>query len=333
MWLGDSWRRSLFALCEKQRRSVRLLLVISQQPNPSKSPGPGSASAASIGQINAHGMEYFCQLCVVPTSPALVAELAPADPASAEIREHIRGLLTDLIEKDTAGENTAGENAVSEIVLVGSQDPQWRTAHRGSFRAWGAPQVQLADGYFLAELVLRYLCVEWEHLISASYPSLVELLTSHRLTPETVVLLGIDGSTGLGPRAPLAELPAAPAADRWARALLDSGSAKTNASASVVDHDADAYYARDGEAEPAGRVSEKLPAFTERPSSQQLQGAGIREPALWLELASLHAAGALTQMKLRHADVSHGVARYIATGQIIGRTGKKGDEVCTDSLE
>lgn len=270
-------------------------------------------------------MEYFCQLCVVPTSPALVTELAPADTASAEIREHVRGLLTDLIEKAPAGENAAGENAVGEIVLVGSQDPQWRTAHRGSFRAWGAPQVQLADGYFLAELVLRYLCVEWEHLISASYPSLAELLTSHRLTPETVVLLGIDGSAGLGPRAPLA--------DRWARALLDSGSDKTRASASVVDHDADAHDTRDGEAEPAGRLSEKFLAFTEPPSSQQLQGAGIREPALWLELASLHAAGALTQMKLRHADVSHGVARYIATGQIIGRTGKKGDELCTDSLE
>lgn len=265
-------------------------------------------------------MQYLCQLCVVPTSPALVAELTPADSASAEIRERVRGLLTDLIEKDAAG-----ENSVSEIVLVGSQDPQWRTTHRGSFRAWGAPQVQLADGYFLAELVLRYLCVEWEHLISASYPSLAELLTSHRLTPETVVLLGIDGSAGLGPRAPLAELPAAPAADRWARALLDSGSAKTSASACAVKQDVTAHDAIDGQPEPAGRLSDMFPTFTEPASSQQLQGAGIWEPALWLELATLHAAGALTQMKLHHVDVSHGVARYIATGQIIARTGKKGD--------
>lgn len=245
-----------------------------------------------------------CQLCVVPTSPALVAELSPADAASSEIRDQVRQLLRERIE-------TTQPDAypVNEIVLVGSQAEGWRTEHRGSLRAWGATDVQLADGYYLAEIVLRYLCADFESLITASYASLDEL-HSHPVQPGTLVLLGIDGSAGLGPRAPLAELPDAPQADRWARWLL-------GACTELADAAAKPDYQLPGEQLPGEEGSKHAqPLLPAQPSHQQLHDAGIWEPELWLELAELNARGALTDMDLLHADTSHGVARYIATGNM-----------------
>lgn len=237
-----------------------------------------------------------CRICVVPTSPALVTELSPADTASAHILHAVRDILRQLVD-DCA----PGQQPVTEIVLLGSQAQDWRTEHRGSLRAWGANSIQLADGYYLAELVMRYLCGDYEPLISASYSSFAEL-ESHPVQPGTLVLLGIDGSAGLGPRAPLAELAHAPQADRWARWLLGDDESSTDAGSAP---------------------NTQLPAL---PRSQQLHDAGIWEPALWLELAQLNARGDLADMQLRHVDTSHGAARYIATGLLATRPASAGAE-------
>ncbi len=244
-----------------------------------------SAESAEITPAEKHADDLpICRstlafpLCIVPTSPALVAQLAPADTASGRIRHRVREILRMLV--DTTRESGT---PVTEIVLVGSQDPRWRTEHRGNFRAWGAPEIQLADGHYLAELVLRYLCNELEPLITASYGSLQEF-AAHQHELGTLVLMGIDGSAGLSQSAPLAELPTASHAHQWSQALL------------------------------GGNTSG--PGFATHPNSEQLSRAGVWEPELWLEIAQLKAAGGITSLHLHDLDTTHGVARYIATGLI-----------------
>ena len=85
------------------------------------------------------------QIVIVPASPALVRELAPAHAPSHE-------LATAAV-----GEVRRACAHASGIYLVGSRDARWRTAHTGSFRAWGAPDVTVGSGNFLPELVQRYL--------------------------------------------------------------------------------------------------------------------------------------------------------------------------------
>ena len=80
-------------------------------------------------------------VCVVPGSPALVAELAPRDEAGRGIVRTIRELTA---------------HDARDIHIVGSRDAQWRTERTGSLAAWGAPQITVGEGNYMAELVARY---------------------------------------------------------------------------------------------------------------------------------------------------------------------------------
>lgn len=173
------------------------------------------------------------QLLVMPGSPALVAALAPRDEAAQRLRALAR----------RSAEGYAG----MPIHLVGSRAERWFTAHGGSFRAWGAPQVRVSGGHHLPELVMR-------HVLGAE--ANVTQVRDRVGTPERGVLtvVAVDGSAGLTPRAPLSLLDGASRADQWCRDLL------------------------------AGRLEE---GEHPRDLSGWLRGAGVIEPELWCELAAL----------------------------------------------
>lgn len=131
----------------------------------------------------------------MPSSPALVRELAPAHRPSLEIVDVIRAAVDSL--------RPAG------IELVVSPDAKYRTEIAGSFSAWGAPQVTVLDGHDLAELVARYALGEHEHLVTE--------VRQHIGAPAGGVLTVVvaDGSAGLTTRAPLALVDGADEADSW----------------------------------------------------------------------------------------------------------------------
>ncbi|WP_087118259.1 hypothetical protein [Corynebacterium urinipleomorphum] len=120
---------------------------------------------------------------VVPGSPALVAELAPQDTPGHAMVCAVR----DLVAQDAR-----------PIHIVGSRDARWRTELTGSFAAWGAPQVTVGGGNFLAELVARYCLGDAEAGVEASRVALAPL------DPDALTVVVLDGSAGLTPRAPLA---------------------------------------------------------------------------------------------------------------------------------
>ena len=137
------------------------------------------------------------RLIIMPSSPALVPELAPADAAGRKLRRALEQLLIG----DTI------------IDLVGSRDQRWYTAHAGSFAAWGAPQVRVGGGHYLAELVPR--SVLGPHARVRETRDCLEPVAADATT-----VLAIDGSAGLTERAPLSLLETAADTDRWCRALL-----------------------------------------------------------------------------------------------------------------
>ncbi len=145
------------------------------------------------------GVNQF-NVCVVPGSPALVAELAPNDVAGQEIVRAIR----ELTAHDTR-----------EIHIVGSRDARWRTEHTGSFAAWGAPQVTVGGGSFLAELVARYVLGGAESRVTDSRGATAPF------DPRALTVVVLDGSAGLTPRAPLALVDGAPEAHEQMAAFLD----------------------------------------------------------------------------------------------------------------
>lgn len=171
-------------------------------------------------------------LVVMPGSPALVPELSPGDAAGTGLLRALRTLLIDAAAVHR------------RIELVGSRDQAWYTALAGSLRAWGAPEVNVGMGHYLPELVQRYALGEAASQVTDVRGSLGQI------DPGVLTLLALDGSAGLDPRAPLADLPAAPAVDQWCRAVL------------------------------AGQ----RPAVK---SAEELCAAGVIEPASWLELAAL----------------------------------------------
>ncbi len=136
------------------------------------------------------------ELLIVPGSPALIAELSPADAPSARLRAAARALLP--------------VGAGAEIDIVGSRAQRWHTARDGSLAAWGAPGVDVGEGNFLPELIARYL-----------YPGARVRDSRARvgvLQRTTVVV--IDGSAGLTDRAPLALRAGADRAHEWCQELL-----------------------------------------------------------------------------------------------------------------
>jgi hypothetical protein len=139
-------------------------------------------------------------LVVMPAGPALVPELAPADVVGQRIVAAVRSLV------DAAGPRP--------IHLVGSRSPRWETAVEGSFRAWGAPQVEVGTGRFLPELVQRHVLAERTGRIGSVRGVLGVP------DPSALTLVAVDGSAGLTPRAPLTLLERGPEADQWCRDLL-----------------------------------------------------------------------------------------------------------------
>lgn len=123
-------------------------------------------------------------LLVVPGSPALVRELAPADPASHRLRRTVAQALSLIDDRPCQ--------------IIGSGDPRWATQHVGSFAAWGAPQVHVGHGTNLAELVARYLLGSRANARTTFRSELSPL------NPEAVTVLVLDGPAGLTARAPLA---------------------------------------------------------------------------------------------------------------------------------
>ncbi|NLA56995.1 MAG: hypothetical protein GX859_12035 [Corynebacterium humireducens] len=139
-------------------------------------------------------------LVVMPAGPALVRELAPRDAAGQRMVAAVRSLV------DSTGDRP--------VHLVGSRSPRWETGVEGSFRAWGAPQVQVGAGHHLPELVQRYVLGERASRVTDVRAELGEP------DPGALTLVALDGSAGLTERAPLALLPQAAAADAWCRDLL-----------------------------------------------------------------------------------------------------------------
>lgn len=133
----------------------------------------------------------------MPTSPALVRELAPAHEPSQKIVETIRSVVSAV--------------APLRVELVVTADPNMRTEIAGSFKAWGAPQVTVAAGHDLGELVARYVLGDHEHLIAAVHHNV------SMPAPGVLTVVLADGSAGLTERAPLALVDGAEEADAWCR--------------------------------------------------------------------------------------------------------------------
>lgn len=137
-------------------------------------------------------LSFSPNLVVVPGSPAVVRELAPADPVGAEVRELVASLIDDRPRH-----------------VIGSSDPRWKTSLEGSFHAWGA-DVSVGEGHDLAELVARYLMGA-----ISSFRSEIGTINADDLT---VVVL--DGPAGLTQRAPLSLIDSAPVVHEKLQRLL-----------------------------------------------------------------------------------------------------------------
>ncbi len=142
----------------------------------------------------------FAPLIVMSASPAQVRDLAPGEDASAELARRTAELAARL----------AG--GARPVELVASRDERWRTGHAGSFRAWGAPQVDVGEGNHLPELVARHVLRGLE--ISSVRPRL------GNVNPRALTVVVADGSAGMTARAPLALLDGAEDAHRALLALL-----------------------------------------------------------------------------------------------------------------
>lgn len=133
----------------------------------------------------------YHQLLIIPGAPALVRELAPAHEPGRRLVAAIRGWVS------RAGVNHAE--------IVGSRDERWRTAHEGSFAAWGAPQVTVGGGSHLPELVARYVLGETIGVVGSR-------ANIAPLSPGSLTVVVVDGPAGLTSRAPLSLVDGAPEA-------------------------------------------------------------------------------------------------------------------------
>ncbi|QDZ42766.1 hypothetical protein [Corynebacterium sp. sy039] len=133
-------------------------------------------------------------LLIIPSSPALIRELAPAHQPSRQLQEKITETIHELCSA-----------YVEHIELVFPKNNSDYTKLTGSFQAWGASSVNVAAGNYLPELVARYLigvtyqhriCTVTEHLSYESYGKAQNVLT--------IVLA--DGSAGLNAQAPLSDV-------------------------------------------------------------------------------------------------------------------------------
>ena len=140
-------------------------------------------------------------LLVIPGSPALVRELAPAHGPYRELLRTIR--------------DTVARYPQRRVHIVGSRDERRYTAHTGSLRAWGAPQVTVKGGHYLPELIARYALRDPE--VSDSREHI------QRIDPDALTVVVVDGPAGLSERAPLALVEGASQAHEALKVFLDGG--------------------------------------------------------------------------------------------------------------
>ncbi|MCQ9351563.1 hypothetical protein NQ015_00760 [Corynebacterium sp. 153RC1] len=199
----------------------------------------------------------------VPASPAVVAQLAPKDPAGELLRAAVRQA------RELVGE-------VSTVALWVREEAHTYTRHTGRFRAWGDPHTDVGAGNHLPELVARYLVqqVGWGSKIVQGHAGVVGS------SDVDLLVLPIDGSLGLTPRAPLALVPGAHDVHRDMISLLNGTSS---------------------------------PQWT----AETLRAAGVPEDTnldFWLEVAALPTS-AREHAHLLLADATLGVGRFVALWQ------------------
>ncbi len=123
---------------------------------------------------------------IIPGSPALA--LSRDDEPSQRLLSATRAL--------------AGTADGRPIDIVCSLDGKWRTAHTGSLRAWGGPEVTVRGGNHLGEIVGRYAL--GDPVVREVRPHIGDV------GPDAVTVIVVDGPAGLTERAPLALQPGAP---------------------------------------------------------------------------------------------------------------------------
>lgn len=202
------------------------------------------------------------EIIFVPHSLALVAQLSPHDSSSIELRQRIVELLRQRVDKP--------------VCIHYAQRASDYTAHTGSFRAWGAPQVTVGAGNHSPELIARYLLADAGHAGEISTQPVLEAGGDIVVRAGWVNLVLIDAVAGLTIKAPKYLRPTAAATHQWCVQVL----------------------------------SEELPATCL--TLEELAQAGVDNPMLWLSIYALRAT-AKWQPDSCYVDTTHGVARFIAT--------------------
>lgn len=157
-------------------------------------------------------------LIIMPGSPALVPELAPADAAGARLLASLRAVFEAELANDDR-----------PIELVGSRDEAWFTKHAGNLRAWGAPSVQVSDGHYLPEILQRVALGGFESRVTHVRDRLGSV------NDNTVTVLALDGPTGLTTRAPSALVPGASNIDAWCHSLLSGKPGEVPSTSTLID--------------------------------------------------------------------------------------------------
>ena len=138
---------------------------------------------------------------IIPGSPALA--LSRDDEPSQRLLAATRSL--------------AGTADGRPIDIVCSLDGKWHTAHTGSLRAWGGPEVTVRAGNHLGEIVARYALGDPE--VREVRPRI------GNVDPHAVTVVVVDGPAGLTERAPLALQPGAPETHQGIVRWLDGAEA------------------------------------------------------------------------------------------------------------
>lgn len=147
------------------------------------------------------GVTQTAPVLIIPGSPALVAELAPAHAASRRLA--------------TAAREASVASAARPVDVVCDLADDAYTSRTGSLAAWGAPQVTVSGGNYGGELVARYVLGSREYR-----PARAEI---GALDPRALTVVVVDGPAGLTQRAPLALVEDAPATHEALEAFLATG--------------------------------------------------------------------------------------------------------------
>ncbi|WP_048589002.1 hypothetical protein [Corynebacterium pseudotuberculosis] len=211
---------------------------------------------------------------IIPSSPALVAELSLEDAPSRALCECARYIIESL--------------SPTSIDIVGTCDTNFRTNLEGSLKAWGAPQVHVGKGFYLPELLARYVAQPF----IAEHPRVEVTGIRPRLGEPrggALTIVVVDGSAGLTGKAPLALIDGGEEIHQLMEKLLAWGP-------QVMRDDA---------------TKAKFTALLTK------EGGGVVHPDLWHELSGLE----IKESFLALSDSSLGVGRFVAVWQ--GDTAKR----------